>query len=181
MTISSLSNKKNQLRSTLRQLLRDGPLDSGPVCEAARRWLAARPALRTVALYAALADEVDLLPLVVWDPSRRWVFPRICGEDLIFHELHDVAGHLARGACGVREPSPTLPRVPIPEIDAFLCPGLAFDLNGARLGRGRGYYDRALASARPDAVKVGICHPIQRVADTFRESHDVAMDVVIEG
>ena len=179
--MSTLSNKKNQLRSTMRSLLRDGLRDSGTVCEAARRWLAARPALRTVALYAALADEVDLLPLVAWDAGRRWVFPRVCGEDLVFHEVRGVADDLAPGSCGIREPSPALPRVPIPEIDVFLCPGLAFDPNGGRLGRGRGYYDRALASARPDALKLGICHPIQRVADTYRQAHDVAMDEVISG
>ena len=165
----------------MRRLLRDGPREPGPVCEAARRWLAARPGLRTVALYAALAEEVDLSSLVAWDPGRRWVFPRVCGEHLVFHEVRDVANDLARGTYGIREPSPALPRVSAAEVDVFLCPGLAFDPNGGRLGRGRGYYDRALASARPDALKLGICHPIQCVADTFREAHDVAMDGVITG
>ena len=176
-----MSNKKIRLRNEMRQLLRDGPWESGTVCDAARRWLEARPALRTVALYAALVEEVDLLALVAWDPGRRWVFPLVSGEDLVFHEVRNVGEDLASGACGIREPSTALPRVPIPAIDVFLCPGLAFDPNGGRLGRGRGYYDRALASARPDALKLGICHPIQCVADTYREAHDVAMDEVISG
>jgi len=179
--MSAVSSKKQQLRSEMRKILRDAPLTSAPVCEAARCWLTARPALRVVALYAALAGEVDLLSLVAWDPSRRWVFPRVCGEDLVFYEVHEVANDLARGTCGIREPSLDLSRVPIYEIDVFLCPGLAFDPNGGRLGRGRGYYDRALASACPDALKLGICHPIQCVADTFRQAHDVAMDEVIAG
>jgi len=181
VTIPDDSNKKHQLRKAMRQILRAGPLDSEPVCEAARCWLLARPGLRTVALYAALPGEVDLLPLVAWDPGRHWVFPRISGEDLVFHEVLDVANDLALASGPIREPSPVLPRVLIPEIDVFLCPGLAFDPNGGRLGRGRGYYDRALASARPDVLKVGICHPIQCVADTFRQAHDVAMDQVIRG
>ena len=165
----------------MRRLLRSGPFDSAPVCEAARRWLAGRPDLRTVALYAALPGEVDLLPLVAWDPGRRWLFPRVCGEELVFHEVREVARDLASGSCGIREPSPALPRVAPPEIDVFLCPGLAFDRHGGRLGRGRGFYDRALASARPDALKLGICHPIQLVADTYRQAHDVAMDELIAG
>lgn len=181
MTIPNSSNKKQRLRSEIRGHLAAAPRDSVPVCEAARRWLAARPALRTVALFAALPEEVDLLPLVAWDPSRRWVFPRVCGDDLRFHEVRDVARDLLHGTLGIREPSPALPRVPLREIDAFLCPGLAFDPKGGRLGRGRGYYDRALASARPDAVKLGICHPVQRVADTFPQDHDVTMDEVISG
>jgi len=181
VTISDSSNKKQQLRSEIRGLLADGQRDSAPVCEAVRRWLAARPALRTVALFAALPEEVDLLPLQAWDSNRRWVFPRVCGDDLRFHEVCDVARDLLRGTLGIREPSPALPRVPLREVDVFLCPGLAFDANGGRLGRGRGYYDRALASARPDAIKLGICHPVQRVADTFPQAHDVIMDEVISG
>lgn len=181
MTISATSNKKQQLRREIRQLLGEGPRDSGGVCETARRWLAARPALRTVALFAPLPEEVDLLPLVAWDPNRRWVFPRVCGAELRFHEACGVAADMSRGALGIREPSPGLPGVPLSEIDVFLCPGLAFDPTGGRLGRGRGYYDRALAGARPDAIKLGICHPIQLVADTFPEAHDVLMDEVISG
>ena len=181
MTIPNSSNKKPQLRSEIRQILADDRRDSGPVCEAVRRWLAARPALCSVALYAALPEEVDLTPLVAWDPNRRWVFPRVCGEDLRFHEVREVARDLLRGTLGIREPSPALPWVPLREVDVFLCPGLAFDAKGGRLGRGRGYYDRALASARADAIKLGICHPIQRVADTFPQDHDVMMDEVISG
>ena len=181
MTIPNSSNKKQQLRSEIRRRLDAGPRESERVCEALLRWLEARPDLRTVALYAAMPEEVDLLPLLAWDPGRRWVFPRVCGDDLRFHEVRDVANDLLRGTLGIREPSPALPRVPLAEIDVFLCPGLAFDSVGGRLGRGRGYYDRALASARPDAIKLGVCHPIQRVPDTFPQAHDVMMDEVISG
>ena len=155
------------------------PLDSNPTCEAVRCWLAARPELHTVAFYAALDGEVDLLPLVASLPNRRWALPRVCGDNLVMHELRDLASDLVPGAFGIREPSPALPIVPVAEVDVFLCPGLAFDTNGGRLGRGRGYYDRMLASARPDAIKVGVCHAMQRVADTFPQPHDVSMNVVI--
>lgn len=181
MTISAATSNKQQLRGELRRLLHDATRESAPVREAARRWLAAHPALRTVALYAALPEEVDLLPLVAWDPGRRWVFPRVCGEELVFHAVRDVTCDLQRGTLGIREPAPALPRVPLAEVDVFLCPGLGFDPHGGRLGRGRGYYDRALASAHPAALKLGICHPCQRVADTFPQPHDVLMDEVISG
>ena len=36
-------------------------------------------------------------------------------------------------------------QVPLKEISVFLCPGRAFDRQGGRLGRGKGYYDRTLA------------------------------------
>lgn len=159
--------------------MRAAPQDSGAVRAAVCRWLAARPALQTVASYAPLAEEVDLLPLLAWDPGRRWVFPRVCGDHLALHEVRDANNDLQQGAFAIREPSPALPVVPICDVDVFLCPGLAFDPIGGRLGRGRGYYDRMLAHARSGTLKVGICHPIQRVPDTFPQAHDVFMDVVI--
>ena len=66
-------------------------------------------------------------------------------------------------------------------IDVFLCPGLAFDLRGGRLGRGRGFYDRALALTGPGAYRIGICFSWQIVEDVHCEPHDVPMDEVIRG
>jgi 5-formyltetrahydrofolate cyclo-ligase len=77
------------------------------------------------------------------------------------------------------EPLPCLPELPVARIDAFFCPGLAFDSHGGRLGRGRGFYDRMLAQARPDALKVGVCFPRQLVSDTCPEAHDVRMDELV--
>jgi 5-formyltetrahydrofolate cyclo-ligase len=163
----------------IRRHLRATQLDSHLACMAAQHWLAARPALHTVALYAPLAEEVDLLPLLAWDTNRCWVMPRVCGDSLTLHEVRDLANDLAPGSFGIREPAPALPIIQITAVDVFLCPGVAFDAQGGRLGRGRGYYDRMLAMARPDAIKIGVCHPIQRVPDTFPDAHDVAMDEVI--
>jgi len=179
VTISAASNNKQQLRAEIRRQLRASSLDSGAVREAVRCWLAARPELRTVALFAALAREVDLLPLMAGDPHRRWVFPRVCGQDLVWHEVRDVEDDLVSGTLGISEPTATLPVVQVCAVDVFLCPGLAFDDKGGRLGRGGGFYDRTLAGARPDALKVGVCHPVQRVAETFPEPHDISMDAVI--
>jgi len=165
----------------MRRLLRAAPMTSTGVCEAVRQWLAVRPELQTVALFAALPEEVDLLPLLAWNPDRCWVFPRISGDDLVFHQVRDPARDFMAGPLGLREPSPVLPVVPASVVDVFLCPGLAFDGHGGRLGRGRGFYDRMLATARPDSLKIGVCLPIQQVPDTYPEIHDVMMDGVIDG
>lgn len=175
-------NAKQQVRTEVRRALRAvAPGTGATVCDAVARWLAARPALRTVASYAAMANEVDLLPLLAYLPERRWLFPRVAGDELVFHEVSDLDRDLAAGTLGIREPRRELPEVPIAEVDVFLCPGLAFDLRGGRLGRGRGYYDRALALARPNALRVGVCHPLQRVPDTYPAPHDVPMHLVIDG
>lgn len=166
----------------VRRLLRETPPGDGlAACEAVARWLGGRPGLLTVASYAAMADEVDLRPLLEWLPEHRWVLPRVVGDELVFHEVRDAERDLVVGAFGIREPTVGLAVVAIPEVDVFLCPGLAFDPTGGRLGRGRGFYDRILAGARPDAIRVGVCHPLQRVADAHPEAHDVPMNWVIDG
>jgi len=170
---------KADLRREMRRLLADGRHDPEPVRRSLLRWLAEHPQCVTIATYAALPGEVDLMPAVRVRPERRWVFPRVVGESLVFHQVTEPEDDLAPGAFGVAEPLPSQPLVPIGEIDAFLCPGLAFDARGSRLGRGRGFYDRLLACARPGAIKLGIAFAHQ-VRDTIPcEPHDVRMDVVI--
>jgi 5-formyltetrahydrofolate cyclo-ligase len=159
----------------MRQARRIHAHDPTAACAALGDWLLARPNLRTIATYAALLGEVDLAAARQLHRQRRWVYPKVSGDHLTFHS----GDSLHPGAYGILEPTSASPEVPLDEIDAFLCPGLAFDLLGHRLGRGRGFYDRLLAQARPDALKVGICFPFQIVPDTFPEPHDMIMDDVI--
>lgn len=159
-------------------MTRGNPPDAAPVLAALHQWLASQPELRVLAVFAALPGEVDLTEITARHPDRRWLYPRVAGDGLHFHQVGNPAAELMPGAFGVREPSPTLPLVPVDQIDAFLCPGIAFDPRGGRLGRGRGFYDRMLAKARPGALKIGVCFPRQIVTDTFPEPHDIHMDLV---
>jgi 5-formyltetrahydrofolate cyclo-ligase len=159
--------------------MRGTPADSRAVCDALDRWLGKQSGLRTIAVFSALPGEVDLSELVARHPQWCWVYPRVAGDDLGFHAVANPAVDLAPGAFGIREPSSAMAKIPLDRIDVFLCPGLAFDGHGGRLGRGRGYYDRMLAGARHGSVKVGVCFAHQIVPDTFAEPHDVRMDVVV--
>lgn len=163
----------------MRRLMRENPADSAAIHPALEQWLAANQERQTIAVFSALPGEVDLTTLIEAHPGRRWVWPRVDGDDLHFHHVENPGEQLRPGAFGVREPSPELPVIPMSGIDAFFCPGLAFDARGGRLGRGRGFYDRMLSRARPDALKIGVCFPWQIVADTFPEAHDVIMDEVL--
>lgn len=165
----------------MREQLLATPGDSGSLCEAISRHLSTRPAGLTIAAFAALPGEPDLLPLIARHPEHTWVFPTVRAEQLSFHPVTNPADDFVIGSFGIREPSPALPTTPVREIDLFLCPGLAFTATGGRLGRGRGFYDRMLALARPNAVKMGICFPFQLVENTFAEPHDVVMDEVVGG
>lgn len=133
----------------------------------------------TIAVYAAVPGEVDLSELVKKHTDRKWVYPRVAANTITFHVVKNPAVELVTGAFGILEPAPSLAAIEVAKIDAFLCPGLAFDGRGGRLGRGRGYYDRLLTEARPGTLKVGVCFDWQIVEDTYQEAHDVRMDMVI--
>src|SRR5690606_18813616 len=89
-------------------------------------------------------------------------------------------GSLPAGRFGVRAPSPQARAVPLAEIDLILVPGLAFDTEGNRLGRGAGFYDRFLATregAAPPAC--GVCFEAQLVDRIPTEPWDVPMNAVV--
>ena len=85
---------------------------------------------------------------------------------------------MAAGAYGINEPQEGAAVNPC-EIDVIIVPGVAFTVHGARMGRGKGYYDRFLSQSGFAAMKVGVCYSEQIVDDIPTEPHDVMMDAVI--
>lgn len=161
----------------MRQLLRGSVPSSEHACDALGKWLAARPQLHVIGVFSPLPGEIDLSRLILSRTDLHWAYPKI-GSDGITLTFHS-GDNLASGAFGILEPADNSPEIAVGEIDAFICPGLAFDERGGRLGRGRGFYDRMLEKARPGTPKVGICHGFQMVPETFSEPHDILMDFVI--
>ena len=97
--------------------------------------------------------------------------------------LEDVS-ELVAGAYKILEPKEelrTLPakRVNPTELDLVMVPGTAFDLRGGRMGQGKGYYDRLLSSARPDAPLVALAFDCQIFDEIPVAPHDVFMDLVL--
>lgn len=163
----------------MRAILADPPEPLPDVARAVALWLEDRPDRTRVASFAAMPGEPDLSALLEWMPHRNWYYPRVVDQStLALHRVRGIDG-LVSGTFGIPEPTADAPHIEVEAIDAFLCPGLAFDPRGGRLGRGRGYYDRLLAAARPDALRVGICFPNQLVESTFPDPHDVPMNLVI--
>ena len=165
----------------MRALLRNSHAHPEATRDALDRYMRGFTQHQVIASYFALPGEVDLSPLPLLQPQHQWVYPRINGETLSFHQVSNPSTDLVAGAYDILEPAPWLDEIHIHQIDLFLCPGLAFDAQGGRLGRGKGFYDRTLARRRSDAKMIGICFPFQRVANTFADDHDIPMDLVIDG
>jgi len=70
-------------------------------------------------------------------------------------------------------------RVAVEELDVIMVPGVGFDARGGRTGMGKGYYDKCLQHARPDATLTAVCFDCQIFEEIPVQEHDVYMDKVI--
>lgn len=86
---------------------------------------------------------------------------------------------LVGGAFGIMEPAPHLPAAGSRELQHmyWLVPGIAFDSQCRRLGRGKGFYDRLLGSN--PGVKIGIFYECQQLAEVPVEEHDCPLDMIV--
>jgi 5-formyltetrahydrofolate cyclo-ligase len=157
----------------------DGQIaQSAEIREVVRGWLLHRE-VKVVAGFFALPGEVLLLPLMVELPQLRWVLPRITGDgQMEFHFTDPGLNDIVTGPYGISEPTPDSPVCPIDQIDLFLCPGIAFTATGKRLGRGKGFYDRALAQADPESIRVGVCFREQVHPELPADPHDAPMHFI---
>jgi 5-formyltetrahydrofolate cyclo-ligase len=111
-----------------------------------------RDAPGTVAVFAAMPEEPDLLELL--DCPRTWVFPKVDGEELTFWAVRSSEDLIVQ-SFGLREPDPArCAPVAVERLEWILVPGLGFGRDGSRLGRGRGFYDRLLAQSAARTIGI---------------------------
>ena len=131
---------------------------------------------RTVAIFAPQPREPDAELLWMNGDGKTFAYPRVTEDRLdLFRvtSLHE----LAPGAFGVREPRAKIEHAVAPEaLDLILVPGVAFTADGARLGRGGGFYDRLLAWLAPRTCKIGVCFDAQILPELPVETHDQRVD-----
>jgi 5-formyltetrahydrofolate cyclo-ligase len=132
-----------------------------------------------VALYVATDGELPVVGLLAHARAgdRPLLWPRVDGEDLVFAEC--APEELEPGAFGIPAPPGDRPAAALGKGDLVVVPGLAFDATGARLGRGRGYYDRALpAAGAAGLLVVGVGYDFQCVEAVPVEEGDQRVDLV---
>ena len=129
----------------------------------------------TVMLYASLPDEVQTLAFIHhWKEQKRIILPVVDGDDIIPVALTKESA-MKEGAFHIWEPT----NAPYSEkIDLIVVPGMAFDREGHRLGRGKGYYDRFLAQY-PTTPTIGLCFDFQLLPHIPTEPHDIIIHEIL--
>jgi 5-formyltetrahydrofolate cyclo-ligase len=143
--------------------------------------LAGLTGVRTMAAFVPDPAEPGsgLLPDAYTSLGARVLLPVIPEQGRIL-DWAAYTGELEAGRFGLSHPAgPRLGPTAIGAADAIVVPALAVDRFGIRLGRGGGYYDRALVHARPDAVLVTVVFDDERVDRLPREVHDRPVTAVV--
>jgi len=120
----------------------------------------------TIMMYLSLYYEVDTTEAILhaWQCGKTIAVPRIFWKDrtMVPVQIDRLDGENALGVSGLRNPR-SGPQVVLSQIDLIVVPGLAFDLQGNRLGHGGGYYDRFLADTSLQARRCGFAFSEQIV------------------
>jgi phosphomannomutase len=171
VTTPGPSAGKGEWRAWARELRRtiDWEAASEAIVAALRGWGRLEGRTR-VLLYDPLPDEADLGPLA--DEVTALLTRTPNGGELTIHPF-DSEREAHR--LGFGQPVDGSTVVDPTAVDVALVPGLAFDRNGMRLGRGGGHYDRLLPALRPDALVVGVSAEALLVDQLPAEAHDVRM------
>ena len=134
-----------------------------------------------VLFFAPLPTELDIWPLLVRAVAAGTIaslprFERGTGQ-YSAARVEDPVADVHAGRFGIREPVSRCPQVPLNRLDFILVPGVAFDLQGRRLGRGKGFYDQLLAAVR--GTTCGVAFDEQIVREVPVGPHDVCLNCIL--
>lgn len=177
---------KKELRARLRSILDSIPLETRreQSHQAAEHLFAEIEYQRTeiVMIYLALPSEADTTPIVLqaWKDIKRVLAPQVSWESrqMIPIEINNLDTDIADTQYGMREPVRGTP-IPIELIDLVIVPGLGFDPEGNRLGRGRGFYDRFLGRPNFHGTICAFAHEQQYVESIPSSPHDQKVHLLV--
>jgi 5-formyltetrahydrofolate cyclo-ligase len=136
-------------------------------------------AVETIHIFLSLrrTNEPDTWHLIdKLKHTKKLVIPRINTSGTLDHFYFEGMHQLKQSRFGILEPTHGIP-ASVNKIDFVFVPLAAIDVEGNRVGYGKGYYDRFLKECRQDCVKAGLSffEPAERFSDV--ESHDVPLDL----
>lgn len=129
-----------------------------------------------ILIFWSMDDEIYTHDFILkWSLYKEIYLPVINGDTLILRRFTSLGNMIPEPRFGILEPKGE-DFHDWNDIDYAIIPGVAFDKNNNRLGRGKGFYDRILNSI--NSIRVGICFNFQLIDSVPVELNDVKMDIV---
>lgn len=129
----------------------------------------------TILIFMAMPDEIPTREFIEkWRCGKRFAIPRVKGENLELKEYNP--DFLSPGYKGIPEPTDEAADISPDEIDFALIPGTAFDRNGHRMGRGKGFYDRLLPQLH--CPTMAVCQEWRIVDEVPTDPWDIRIDII---
>lgn len=151
----------------------------GKIAENIRRLHQYDPA-GTVLVYMSTPIEVDTRQIIknAWEDGKKVAVPRCIPETRLM-EFHYITSFddLSPGTFGVLEPKEDLPIVTDFTACLMIVPAMQFDINGYRLGYGKGYYDRYMS--RFTGISAGICYSDELRRHMYHGKYDRSVDIIV--
>lgn len=188
MSLTDASAKaalRQRVRNLRRAFVREHPEAdwlAGELAEASFRRMLHGRAVGVAALYRASGSEIDPRSLGEHLLASGWRLALPASETIdapVIFRAWSPGDALAPDAVGIAAPLPSAPKL---TPDVIVCPLIAFDRDGGRLGQGGGYYDRTIAALRAAGhapAIVGLAFSIQEVDRLPMESHDQRLDAIL--
>ncbi len=133
---------------------------------------------KQILIYHSIEGEVQTGDFIEkYNLQKDILLPVVKGNDLVIRKYIDKTKCL-KGPFDILEPIGD-DISDNQSIDLIIIPGTAFDKHGNRMGRGKGFYDRLLASISPKTVKIGICFDFQLLDTIPVDNWDIKMDIII--
>lgn len=126
-----------------------------------------------IGLYFSMNGEPDLSDLM---RISKWcvLAPKLKGEKMYFVRYKAGSPLEKSGLTNLIQPKNDNEL----EVNIVVIPALAFDINGYRLGFGRGHYDKYLSNKK-EVIKIGVCFHKDLYEELPRLPHDVKLDYII--
>ena len=135
-----------------------------------------------IMFFLSMPREIDTTAAILnaWQNQKIVAVPKVSPHQkhMIPIRIHSLESGISTDQRGLRNPV-TGPPVPPEDIQLVVTPGLAFDKNGNRLGRGASYYDRFFAAKQLNAAKCGFAFSCQIMNDVPVENHDQKVDLLV--
>lgn len=135
---------------------------------------------KAAAIYGYLPynQEVRTVPILqrAIEDGKKVAVPKVYGDEMRFVYLDDLT-QVAAGYAGIPEPIADAP-VAEDKTALVLMPGLAFDMEGHRIGYGGGFYDKFLSN-EPEHPTVALCYDFQVFPKLDTEEFDIPVDLVL--